>query len=386
MQKKKLTVILSLVLIMTMLFGNISVMAADEVFTTAPTTQPGPVETTTSVTGEEEYPDGYWDGYYDGYEDGYEDGKNDDYDSGYEDGYYDGNWEGYEDGYYEGFYDGVNSTGEPTIFEKWDDFRYELQYRIEMFFARIKAFFEKLFKIGDYSEVEISKPDKDFIPDGSQATLEGNAEAKALCDEFNALINGFIEIKEPVTVTKKADVGMTAKDFPAVIASVVNSIIDGLTGETTSVASYVEGDYAYNFQQTELYPSGLVKAEKTVNEDGTTDYKFVLKKEAAFYNGDETYGVKLVDGEITGTVLQHDLTADTLYIEAADLGPAVITEARIIYPGATVTAKTDAKGRLVKYDVNMPVEGSGTGKVSLITVTLSVEGYRNEGFTMDYSN
>lgn len=183
---------LSLVLIMTMFFGNISVIAADEVFTTAPTTQPGPVETTTSVTGEEEYPDGYWDGYYDGYEDGY--------------------------------------------------------------------------------------------------------------------------------------------------------------------------------------------------EDGTTDYKFVLKKEAAFYNGDETYGVKLVDGEIIGTVLQHDLTADTLYIEAADLGPAVITEDRIIYPGATVTAKTDAKGRLVKYDVNMPVEGSGTGKISLITVTLSVEGYRNEGFTMDYSN
>lgn len=380
MQKKKLTVILSLVLIMTMLIGNVSVMAVGDVTTTAPTTTHVHLETTTAAP-DTEYSDDYWNGYYDGYEDGLKE----DYDDGYEDGYYDGSWEGYDDGYYQGYYDGVNDAKDPTVFERWDNFVSELRYRIEMFFYRIRNFFEKLFKTGAYEEIEIADPGKDFIPDGSQKTLADDADAALLCEEFNTLINGFMEIKETVTVTKTEDVGVEAKDVPAVVESIVNSVIENFTGTTTSVQTYEAGDYAGRVQSTYLYPAGLTSAKKTVNEDGTTDYEFVLIEEAAFYNGAETYGVKLVDGNVAATGLQHDECCDTVYIEAADLGPATVTSAEIYYPGATITAKTDAQGRLIKYDVNMPVEGQGTGKVGPISVTISVEGYRNEGFVMAYA-
>ncbi|MBQ7295827.1 MAG: hypothetical protein IJW86_06500 [Clostridia bacterium] len=405
MKNKKLTVAAGSMLVIAMLFSTLSVAAVDcDAATTTPTHHAStevvsttvihgseeptnvPVEVpTTEPTTDGEYSDEYWDGYYDGYYDGVEDIENEDYDSGYDDGYDDGEYDGYWQGYYEGYYDGVNAYEEPTIFDKWDNFTYELKYRIELFFARIRDFFERIFKTGDYTPVEPIDPDNsDFIPDGSQATLEGNTETQTLCDEFNALVETAREVKEPVTITKKVDVGITVGDVPAIAANIVNDIIESFLVNDSTTNYYVAGDYAYTVQSTELYPEGLAEATKTVNADGTTDYKFVVIEEAAYYNGNYTTGVKFVDGEITETNLQHDYVADTLYIEYADLDPVTIKTAEIVYPGATITAKTDAKGRLIAYDINMPVKGEGTAKISAITLTASLEGYRNEGFVMEY--
>lgn len=367
MKHSKFTLMVSLLLALTMLFGSISVAAVD----------------TTAPVEDEEYSDGYWDGYYDGYDDGYSDAENEDYESGYEDGYYDGVYDGYDQGYYEGYYDGVNAFREPSLLEKLEYLIEEFIYRVEDFFYGIQDFFDRLFKKGDYAEPTYPG-NTDFIPDGSQETLADSYEAAVLCEEFNALIEDFVEIKEPVAITKTVDVGVEVKDMPSAVQSIANEIIEQFAGTYSATNDYEEGDYAYEVQYTYLVPEGLCEATKTVNEDGTTDYKFVLVAEAAYYDGVETYGVKLVDGEIEGTYLYHEDTADVIYVEDADLGPVTITEAEIYYPGATITAKTDAEGRLVAYDVNMPVSGTGAAKAAMINVTVNVEGYRNEGFVMVY--
>lgn len=370
---KKIKITVSLLLALTMLFSclSVAVSAVDE-YTTAPAT-------------DAEYSDDYWDGYYDGYDDGYSDAESEDYESGYDDGYYDGERDGYEDGYYEGYYDGVNAYKEPSIFERVEDFFDEFIYRIEDFFYRIQDFFERLFKTGDYREPTYPE-NGDFIPDGSQPNLGGDADVAALCYEFNSLINGFMDIDEAVAVTKNVDVGIQANDMPSAVQGIVNGVIEQFVIDDSFTVEYEPGDFAYSVQSTTLYPAGLASAEKTVNADGTTDYKFVVIAEAAYYDGVETYGVKLVDGNIVETELQHDYVADTLYIEAADLGSVVITEAEIYYPGATITAKTDAQGRLIAYDVNMPVSGEGAAKVGPVNVVASLEGYRNEGFVMVYAD
>lgn len=423
MKNKKLTLAASLMLVIAMLFSSFSVAAVDgdlsdvvpettDITATEPTTEPTTAvdEITTTTEAEdgwyddsayetdeekEAYNDGYWDGYYDGYDDAEEEYKDKDYDDGYNDGYAagesDGYWDGYHDGYYEGYYEGVNGGQNEiiTIFDRWDAFVEDLRERVEYILYEIRDFFERIFKTGAYAPIEPNEPDDmDFIPDGSQATLEGDEAAAALCNEFNMLINDFVEeVPEAVIITKTENVGVEITDCPGgdTVKNIIQPIVDNFTGEWLNPYYCDKGDSAYFVQETYLVPEYLTAAEKTVNEDGTTDYRFVIMAEAAYYDGYETNGVRLVDGEACYYTLQHELAADALYIEYADLDPATITYAEIVYPGATVTATTDAQGRLVKYDINMPVEGTGTGKISsFLTVTIGLEGYRNEGFVMEY--
>ena len=130
--------------------------------------------------------------------------------------------------------------------------------------------------------------------------------------------------------------------------------------------------------------------ETTTSSDGyydDSDYETDEEKEAyddGYWDGYETRGVRKIDGEIYYYTLQHEYIADALYVEYGYLDPVTITKAKIVYPGATVTGKTDAQGRLIEYNVNMPVKGEATGKASFITATVALSGHRNEGFVMDY--
>lgn len=371
------------------------VPTTEEPTTEEPTTTPSEEETTTLPEEEEETTeeksDEYWDGYEDGYEDGLEDGKYEgEYDDGYEDGVYDGYYEGYYDGYYEGYYEAIQDMENKdvvTIFDKLDAFYADLVDRIYIIKYVFVDFIQRIFRTGDYAVTEIAIPDTDFIPDPDQATLAGDIDAAALCDEFNSLINSFILTHEPVTVTDITTVDIEITDCPggAIVKKIVQPVIDDFLLDYNSTDYFDEDEYVYGFQETYVMPQGLTSAKKTVNEDGTTDYEFKLIAEASFYNGYNTYPVTIKDNEaVEADYFYHYNVADVVIVEAAYLDGITITKGEVVYPGATITAKTDAQGRLVKYDVNMPMRGEATGKAGLIKATVALEGYRNEGFTMVY--
>ena len=71
--------------------------------------------------------------------------------------------------------------------------------------------------------------------------------------------------------------------------------------------------------------------------------------------------------------------------ENLDLGPVTITSADIYYHGATITAKVDAEGRLVSYNVTSTVEGTSTGKVGHIRATIGLAGNDTETIEIVYS-
>ena len=438
MKNKKLTLIASIILVIAMLFGTMTVAATDgtletapttEVTTTAPadetTTEPttqAPTEETTEPTTEaptdettttadsyyddseyeseeekEAYDEGYWDGYSDGWDDAKNEYEGEDYDSGYDDGWddgygwgeSDGYYEGYEDGYYEGYYEAMNSgqNNVITIFDRWDAFIEDLRERVEYFLYEIRDFFERIFKTGDYApQVPVDPDNSGFIPEGFEGTLKDDEEAQAVCDEFNDLVNNFVYAGVPanVNITKTVDVDVKANDLPSAVQAIVQPVIEKFLVSESSTQFFFKGDSAYHVQETRLIPDYLTVAEKTVNEDGTTDYRFEVIEEVAYYDGYETNGVRKIDGTIYSYTLQHEYIADALYVEYGYLDPVTITSAKITYPGATVTAKTDAQGRLIKYDIDMPVKGEATGKAGFITATVALSGYRNEGFVMDY--
>lgn len=436
MKNKKLTVVTGVILVIIMLFSSVSIgaygietttvpaeettTALPEESTTAPveetttdvaeetttevteetteapteeTTTEAPEETTTESTTDGDHTDEYWDGYDEGYDDGYDEG----YTDGFWDGYYDYESgddysEGYWDGYYEGYYEAMNNGGNViTIFDRWDAFYWDLLERIEIIKETFMEYIYRIFRLGDYAIDEPAEiKDTSFIPDGTQATLAGDEEAEALCEEFNNLINNYIYGYHPdLYVTEKFETIVDLVDCSGgfLVKKKAQEIIDENIIDYVDEEYFSEYSYLYTVQDTLIYPAGLTTAEKTVNEDGSTEYKFVLAEEATFYDGYDTYAVKLnKDGEAVYTNnFQHYYVAYTLDIDALYLDPAVITRAEVQYPGATITAKVDDQGRLEYYNIEMPVKGSGEGKISFIKIDATLEGESNLYYTFDYN-
>lgn len=435
MKNKKLTVVTSIILAIVMLFSSVSVAAFDAEPTTAPleetTTQvaeetttalpeeptTAPVEetttdvaeeTTTEVTEEtteapaeeettepetdDDYSDEYWDGYDDGYYDGYDEG----YSDGFWDGYYDYDSgddysEGYWDGYYEGYYDAMNNGGNViTIFDRWDAFYEDLIDRLLMLKETFIEYIYMIFRLGEYGIDETAEiEDTSFIPDGTQPTLEGNEEAEILCEEFNYSLIYFYYGDHPgLYMTRKFDTIVNLVDCSGgfIVKKIAQDIIDQNIIQSAFTEYYDDGECMYPFVYSYLYPEGLTTAEKTVNEDGSIDYKFVLIEEASFFDGYDTYAVKLnKKGQpVRADDFYHDYVTYTLAVEDLYIDPAVVTRAEIQYPGATITAKVDAEGRLVTYNIEMPVKGSGEGKISFVNIDATLEGSSNLYYTFDY--
>lgn len=364
MKKKNLLLIASLILTFAMLFSTVS-LAADAsvpttapgtgepiVTTTVPTTEDG--ETEEETTNSEDYNNGYNDGYYDGYNDGYS--------SGYGNGFMNGFWAGTEEG------------NNDNIFQPIIDSFEEFRYKVISFFEGIKTYIRDL--------LGISYLDEDYLASAGQANLKDDEQAAALCEELEAAISALEDYEEPLNMTKTVKVDVEVTDCPGgqLTANLLNPVIENYLEDYTNTY-----DYGWHIQSVDLYPQALKEATKTVNADGTTDYKFVLIEESSYFDGDYTYTVDPDTGVFNSFyVLYHLYCADALRVEYFDYDPFVINHATILYPGATVTAKTDADGRLIALDIDMPLEGTCQGSVGPVTLTVDLAGYRNEGYTIEY--
>ncbi len=228
--------------------------------------------------------------------------------------------------------------------------------------------------------------DTDLIPDESQDTLEDDDDAAIIIEEFQNLVNDTAAaIPDDAALTRTRDLEVEIGDCPQVVKGIVQPIIDNFTGETTDTETLKKGETSYLLDTISLYPAGLITAEKTANEDGTTDYSFVLASEKAVFDGVRTYGVKYADGELVESALQHHYICMGVIPENLDLGPVKISSADIYYQGAIITAKVDAEGRLVSYNVTSTVEGTGTGKTGPISATIGLAGNDTETIEIVYS-
>ena len=226
----------------------------------------------------------------------------------------------------------------------------------------------------------------DLIPDESQDTLEDDDDAAIIIEEFQNLVNDTAAaIPDDAALTRTRDLEVEIGDCPQVVKGIVQPIIDNFTGETTDTETLKKGETSYLLDTISLYPAGLITAEKTANEDGTTDYSVVLASEKAVFDGVRTYGVKYADGELVESALQHHYICMGVIPENLDLGPVKISSADIYYQGAIITAKVDAEGRLVSYNVTSTVEGTSTGKVGPISATIGLAGNDTETIEIVYS-
>ena len=83
--------------------------------------------------------------------------------------------------------------------------------------------------------------------------------------------------------------------------------------------------------------------------------------------------------------ISHKTAMDPLNLATLELPMgAEITEASMTYPGATVEATVDGSGNLVKLHLNLPLEGSGTGNLKGMSLSVGLKGVLDDNFEITY--
>ena len=94
--------------------------------------------------------------------------------------------------------------------------------------------------------------------------------------------------------------------------------------------------------------------------------------------------VSTFDGTNTVNPVGHKSCLDPLNLATLQLpAGAKITEATMIYPGATLSASVNRSGKLTKLAIKLPLEGNCTGKLGA-SLSLSIKGEMNESYTFTY--
>lgn len=182
------------------------------------------------------------------------------------------------------------------------------------------------------------------------------------------------------------EVTITLKDCTLSWAvPIINSAIGIFNGPHHFDYSFVDGscpDPKEDFKVNATPMSAIPPSDRlfALEEGGVVGY-------AAYEdNGEFVYTVTLpfefTDENVT-VPYYHAQAMDYLDLGDFDFGIGEITNAVCKYPGATVTVRTDKNGKLISYEENIPMFGSGTGKLG-IELSASFEGAMYECWTFDW--
>ena len=224
----------------------------------------------------------------------------------------------------------------------------------------------------------------DFAFKTSNSSLPGSLAE--ICAAYNKAINAAKKMKNG-TMHKVGTVNLVCTDCSiAFLQSTVDTLLQSFTtptDRTITVKNGVARDQDGNVTDlsARITPSGRDCALKTsyiaaASAKATSDgYKIAirLKTEQSTF-----------DGTNTVVPVGHNSCLDPLNLATLELpASAGITEATMIYPGATLSASVNRSGKLTKLAIRLPIEGTGTGKLG-VTLSLSIKGEMNESYAFTY--
>ena len=200
---------------------------------------------------------------------------------------------------------------------------------------------------------------------------------------YNKALNDYRAFTGNVTTKKVETIAIQVKDLPAIVAKIVNPVVEKFTGTTENTYVFTNGyDPDGRTPADKIIPggrdanvqaAGLASATATANADGGYTMKMVFVAETSKFDGTTN----------TSEPEFHKGAMDPLNLGGLDLGPITITEAELNYPGATLEATVDGQGRLVKLVQLLPLSGYGTGKAG-IQATINLEGSMDATWEMTY--
>ena len=225
----------------------------------------------------------------------------------------------------------------------------------------------------------------DFTFKTAKSSLPGSLAE--ICAAYNKAINAAKKMKNG-TMHKVGTVNLVCTDCSiAFLQSTVDTLLQSFTTPTDrtitvrngvardqdgNVVSDLNAWITPNGRDCALKTSYIAAASAKATSDG---YKIAirLKTEQSTF-----------DGTNTVVPVGHNSCLDPLNLATLELpASAGITEATMIYPGATLSASVNRSGKLTKLAIRLPIEGTGTGKLG-VTLSLSIKGEMNESYAFTY--
>ncbi len=208
---------------------------------------------------------------------------------------------------------------------------------------------------------------------------------KEMCDAYNTAVNTFRNYQGKVVLKRTEDVEIQVVDASSsTMVDTINNVIKQFTGITTDQWTFNKGvevdGYRWLYNEIPPYsydccvtPDNIVSASAKKSGDGYV-VTLKIKDEYSYYNG----YITTEEPENHKTVL-YPLNPGNLDVE-----PIVITSAEMYYPGATVKAKVDSQGRLIKVVHDFPLEGTVKADVSIIKMSIGLAGKMIEEYEITY--
>lgn len=236
-------------------------------------------------------------------------------------------------------------------------------------------------------------PSSDGKADTKPADNNGEAPSaipsspKEIAAKYNEVLNA-LKKQENVTVHKVSKVNIECTDCSVgILKGAVNSILQGFMKGSDDNVQFVGGkgskaDGGEVWINDFITPGGREAAvtendlaSATAAAEGS-GYKMTLKfkSESATFDG------------TTGTEpASHKTAMDPLNLATLELPMgAKITEASMTYPGATIEATVDGSGNLTALHLVLPLEGTGTGNLKGMSLSVGLKGDLDDAYTMTY--
>lgn len=121
-----------------------------------------------------------------------------------------------------------------------------------------------------------------------------------------------------------------------------------------------------------LTDAAVLNASANAEGDGYV-MTIKLNAEKSTYDGTNT-----VNPEFNNSVV------DPLNLATIEISPAKITNADMSYPGTELVATIDGSGKLAKLVVTLPMEGTGTGSISVFNISVGLAGQLVDTYTLTY--
>lgn len=186
-----------------------------------------------------------------------------------------------------------------------------------------------------------------------------------------------------VKAVKNSDVELQVTDCSvSSLTSMVNSIAQRFTGPETVEYDFVNGKAQTSDGEITIYddlpPSG---------KDVSLDAAGIASASAEPYgNGGYKLTITIISEESQLGVEPKYHANSVGFLDLASLGLDSIefTEANFKYSGATVTICVNEEGLLDSYDCNLPMAGTGSGKMGFASASATLEGSSKENWTFTW--
>ena len=256
--------------------------------------------------------------------------------------------------------------------------------------------------IGNAIDVITTYPDNEVAAAPTEKETTTQKTAPAATDASKLSKTQVLQRATEAINKLKTAKNMTARNQETISIQITDCSAKSAINLINSFISKKAGDKIVTYAFKDGKAVGVDDSGKEIKDEGEvtpnqvippTDAAFTLPEAgvasaSAAQNGAfTTYTIKLK--EESATLAQPVPTYNSQaigYLKMTDLQVpgATITDARMHYPGSSVTVTVDSDGRVRQLQIHLPMDGSGAAKMGFLAGTASFEGFSTQNWTFTY--